>query len=111
MTEFKSAAVKAFVVIPALNEAREIRHVVEDVLRHCEKVILVDDGSNDGTSEAVADLAIERIRHEHPHGKAGALLDGFRRAQQLGCDGVLTMDGDGQHAAQDLPRPRPMHST
>ncbi|HET8942892.1 MAG TPA: glycosyltransferase family 2 protein [Rudaea sp.] len=104
MTETSSAAANAFVVIPALNEAREIRTVVEDALAHCANVILVDDGSSDGTSDAVADLEIERIRHEQPTGKAGALLDGFRRAQQLGCDGVLTMDGDGQHAAKDLPR-------
>lgn len=94
----------AVVVIPALNEERAIRTVVEDTLRQGQKVILVDDGSNDRTSEVVADLPLERIRHEQPLGKARALQDGFRRALELGADGALTIDGDGQHAATDLPR-------
>jgi len=94
----------AAVVIPALNEARAIRAVVEGVLRYSDCVILVDDGSNDGTSDKVADLPLERIRHDTPQGKARALQDGFQRALALGVDGALTMDGDGQHAAEDLPR-------
>jgi glycosyltransferase involved in cell wall biosynthesis len=92
------------VVIPALNEEREIRAVAQDALVHCSRVIVVDDGSSDGTSAAIADLPVERIRHAQPQGKAKALQDGFRRALELGADGVLTMDGDGQHAAADLPR-------
>ena len=94
----------AVVVIPALNEERAIRTVVEDTLRHCGKIILVDDGSSDRTSEIVADLPLERIRHAQPLGKAHALQDGFRKALDLGFDGALTIDGDGQHAAADLPR-------
>lgn len=92
------------VVIPALNEERAIRKVAQDALEYCSPVIIVDDGSSDGTSAAIADLPVELIRHERPMGKAVALRDGFRRALDLGCTGVLTMDGDGQHAAADLPR-------
>lgn len=91
-------------VIPALNEERTIRKVAQEALAYCPTVILIDDGSSDGTSAAVADLPIERIRHDKPMGKALALRDGFRRALELGCSGVLTMDGDGQHSAADLPR-------
>jgi len=94
----------AVVVIPALNEERAIRAVAQDALAHAGKVIIVDDGSNDGTGAAIADLPIECIRHVAPQGKASALQDGFRRALELDCDGVLTMDGDGQHSAADLPR-------
>jgi glycosyltransferase involved in cell wall biosynthesis len=93
----------AVVVIPALNEERAIRAVAEDALAHAEKIIIVDDGSSDGTGAAIADLPIERIRHDAPQGKASALQDGFRRALEMGA-GVLTMDGDGQHSAADLPR-------
>jgi len=92
------------VVIPALNEERAIRAVAQDALAHCGRVIIVDDGSSDGTSAAIAGLPVECIRHPRPLGKARALLDGFQRALELGADGVLTMDGDGQHAAADLPR-------
>lgn len=102
IAEGKNAPV--VVVIPALNEERAIRAVALDALAHCGKVIVVDDGSSDGTGAAIVDLPLERIRHEHPLGKAQALQDGFRRALELGCDGVLTMDGDGQHSAADLPR-------
>jgi len=99
-----AAARAGVVVIPALNEERAIRAVVEDALRVCATVIVVDDGSSDGTSAALAGLPIEHIRHAQPQGKALALCDGFRRALALGASGVLTMDGDGQHAASDLPR-------
>ena len=95
---------RGVVVIPALNEERAIRAVVEEAMQHCATVIVIDDGSTDRTSDVVADLPIERIRHAQPEGKALALRDGFRRALALGAEGVLTMDGDGQHAASDLPR-------
>jgi len=98
------AATNAFVVIPALNEVRAIRAVVIDALAYCRNVIVVDDGSSDGTAAAIADLPIETLRHEQPLGKARGLQDGFRRALERGASGVLTMDGDGQHAAADLPR-------
>ena len=94
----------AVVVIPALNEERAIRAVVEDALQHCGKIIIVDDGSSDRTAEVIADLPVQRIRHEQPLGKARALQDGFRKALEMDADGALTMDGDGQHAAADLPR-------
>jgi glycosyltransferase involved in cell wall biosynthesis len=94
----------AVVVIPALNEERAIRDVVVEAMTHCAQVIVVDDGSSDRTGAVIADLAIECIRHDKPLGKARALQDGFRRAMQLDCDGALTMDGDGQHAAADLRR-------
>jgi len=98
------SALAGTVVIPALNEERAIRGVVEEALANCGRVIVVDDGSSDRTSAVIADLPVECIRHDRPMGKAKALRDGFRRALELGADGVLTMDGDGQHSAADLPR-------
>ncbi len=91
------------VLIPALNEAQAIRDVVESVLAICPNVILVDDGSTDGTLERVADLPLTVIRHETPQGKGEALRAGFRLALSKGFDAVLTMDGDGQHIAADIP--------
>ena len=92
------------VVIPALNEVLRIREVVAGALRHCPNVILVDDGSDDGTAEAVADLPVTVLRHVRRMGKGAGLRDGFAEALRRGFDAVLSMDGDGQHSADDIPR-------
>jgi glycosyltransferase involved in cell wall biosynthesis len=97
-------ASRVAVLIPALNEELRIREVVEGALRHAGTVILVDDGSTDATLAQVADLPIQVIRHTQRMGKGEGLRSGFRAALALGVDGVLTMDGDGQHLAEDIPR-------
>jgi glycosyltransferase involved in cell wall biosynthesis len=92
------------VVIPALNEALRIRGVVEGALAECPNVIVVDDGSDDDTVARIADLPIVLLRHPQRLGKGGSLRDGFAEALRRGFKGVLTMDGDGQHMASDIPR-------
>ena len=92
------------VIIPALNEERAIRSVVESVLAITPNVIVIDDGSTDRTVECIADLPITLIRHATPLGKGQGLRDGFRKARELGFDAVIAMDGDGQHLAADIPR-------
>ncbi|GAA0712678.1 glycosyltransferase family 2 protein [Dokdonella soli] len=92
------------VVIPALNEERAIRGIVESVLAITPNVIVIDDGSTDATVERIADLPVTLIRHATPLGKGQGLRDGFRKARELGFDAVIAMDGDGQHLAADIPR-------
>lgn len=92
------------VVIPALNEALRIREVVAGALAQCGQVIVIDDGSDDDTCARIADLPATVLRHAQRMGKGASLRDGFREALQRGCKAVLTMDGDGQHAAADIPR-------
>ncbi|HEY4560048.1 MAG TPA: glycosyltransferase family 2 protein [Lysobacter sp.] len=92
------------IVIPALNEALRIRDVVEGALAQCPNVILIDDGSDDDTVERVADLPITVIRHAQRMGKGAGLRDGFAEAMRRGFRGVISMDGDGQHSADDIPR-------
>ncbi|HEU4663735.1 MAG TPA: glycosyltransferase family 2 protein [Dokdonella sp.] len=95
---------RVVVAIPALNEERAIRGVVESVLAICPNVIVVDDGSTDRTVECIADLPHTLIRHATPLGKGQGLRDAFRKARELGFDAVIAMDGDGQHLAEDIPR-------
>jgi glycosyltransferase involved in cell wall biosynthesis len=65
--------------------------------------MVIDDGSDDRTPEIVATLPVTLLRHAHRLGKGEALRTGFREASRQGYDAVLTMDGDGQHAASDIP--------
>ena len=92
------------VVIPALNEALRIRDVVEGALRHCPNVIVIDDGSDDGTATALAGLPVTVLRHARRMGKGAGLRDGFAEALRRGFDAVIAMDGDGQHSGGDVPR-------
>ncbi|BCT92122.1 dolichyl-phosphate mannose synthase [Lysobacter helvus] len=104
MRDAAALAQRTCVVIPALNEQLRIREVVEGALAQCPNVIVIDDGSDDGTSDRIADLPIILLRHEERQGKGHSLREGFAEAMRRGFDGVLTMDGDGQHLAEDLPR-------
>ncbi|MEO7052162.1 MAG: glycosyltransferase family 2 protein [Rhodanobacter sp.] len=92
------------VLIPCYNEQAAIRSVVESVLALGAPVIVVDDGSDDRTAEIVASLPVTLLRHPRRRGKGEALRGGFREALGQGYTAVLTMDGDGQHLASDIPR-------
>lgn len=92
------------VVIPAHNEASTVRSVVEGALRHAGLVIVVDDGSEDGTSQALAGLPITLLANERNEGKAASLWLGMQHALALGVDAVVTHDADGQHDPADIPR-------
>lgn len=91
------------IVIPAYNEQHTIREIVQDALKYSPEVIVIDDGSTDGTSDEVKDLAITLIQHPVNKGKATSLLDGFTAAINNGSDAVITLDGDGQHSPHDIP--------
>ncbi|MCR4302085.1 MAG: glycosyltransferase [Sulfuricaulis sp.] len=92
------------VVIPAYNESSTIRDVVRRVLALSQHVIVVDDGSVDGTGEAIADLPIVLLRNEKNSGKAACLWRGMQHAMEKGVDAVITLDADGQHQPEDIPR-------
>jgi len=91
-------------VIPARNEAKTIVEVVQGSLGQVDRVIVVDDGSDDGTLDELEGLNIERLQRPCSGGKAAALADGFQRALSLGCDRIVTLDGDGQHEPSDISR-------
>ena len=99
-----TAVARWCVLIPCLNEEAAIQSVVESVLALGAPVIVIDDGSDDRTPEIVGALPVTLLRHEERCGKGEALRRGFREALRQGYDAVLTMDGDGQHLASDIPR-------
>lgn len=99
-----TAVARWCVLIPCLNEEAAIQSVIESVLALGAPVIVIDDGSDDRTPEIVAALPVTLLRHTERRGKGEALRHGFREALRQGYDAVLTMDGDGQHLAADIPR-------
>ncbi|NUO71115.1 MAG: glycosyltransferase family 2 protein [Frateuria sp.] len=92
------------VLIPCLNEEAAIGRVVASVLALNVPVIVIDDGSDDRTPQIVGGLPVTLLRHPVRRGKGEALRNGFREALRQGFDAVVTMDGDGQHLASDVPR-------
>ena len=92
------------VLIPAYNEAASIRAVVEGALEAVPHVIVVDDGSTDGTGEKLSDLPIALLTNERNLGKAASLWRGLDYALEGGAGRVVTLDGDGQHDPADIGR-------
>jgi glycosyltransferase involved in cell wall biosynthesis len=92
------------VVIPAFNEATTIRDVVARTLRYAERVIVIDDGSADGTAAALGDLRVTVLRNAVNLGKAASLRRGMMHALSEGASAVVTLDADGQHEPEDIPR-------
>ena len=90
-------------VIPSYNEAATVREVAARARRYCPSVIVVDDGSVDGTVQALAGLDVTVLRNDENRGKAGSLMRGFDHALAHGAAGVMTLDADGQHAPEEIP--------
>lgn len=96
---------KATVVIPTLNNKESIKNVVQDVLAHGYKALVVDDGSNPPIETYLNEIdsdSLELIRHEQNQGKGAAILSGARRVRELGGGFFVVMDGDGQHLASEV---------
>jgi glycosyltransferase involved in cell wall biosynthesis len=90
-------------LIPAFNEAPYIANVVEGARQHVEMVVVIDDGSGDGTAEVARAAGATCLQSPTNCGKASALRSGidFARAQEF--THVITLDGDGQHLPEDIP--------
>lgn len=92
------------VLIPTYNNVGTIGKVVRAAMGYCADVFVVDDGSDDGTSEVLAAIGgIHLISYGRNRGKGYALKRGFEAALKDGFAYAITMDGDGQHSADDIP--------
>jgi hypothetical protein len=90
------------ILIPVLDEARTIGRVVAEAVRHA-PVIVVDDGSRDGSVVTAREAGAEVIRHPARAGKGRAIWTGIEAARRRGASVVVTLDGDGQHDPADVP--------
>jgi glycosyltransferase involved in cell wall biosynthesis len=90
------------VVIPCRNEGASIGPLLREIRQLLPNIIVIDDGSSDGTAAEARDGGAQVISHPTSQGKGAALRTGWERARTLGFTWVLCMDGDGQHAPTDI---------
>jgi len=91
-------------LIPALDCEATIGAVVRGTREHVALVLVVDDGSADRTADAAKAAGAEVVRLPANRGKGAALRAGMHALRERGASHVLTLDGDGQHLPEDIPR-------
>lgn len=90
-------------LIPALDCEATVGEVVRGARPHVSRVLVIDDGSRDATAGAAKAAGAEVVRYAATRGKGAALRTGMRILLERGATHALTMDGDGQHLASELP--------
>jgi hypothetical protein len=112
--EFRQAALperfrgRVAVVVPAFNEAENIGYVLDRIPTEVcgveTAVLVVDDGSRDGTAEVAAQHGAIVARHVINRGGGAALRTGYRLMVESGAEVVVTLDADGQHLPSQMER-------
>lgn len=91
------------VVIPTYNNVSTVETVVRSTLEQCADVIVVSDGSTDGTTALVSRISgATLLTHTRNLGKGRAIATGFREARRRGFAYAITLDADGQHYPRDI---------
>lgn len=94
---------KVCAIIPAYNNQKTVLKVIEVVWAFISDIIVVNDGSTDGTAGLLTEKQdIELVSYQTNRGKGFAIRKGFEKALELGFDYAVTIDADGQHDAGDL---------
>ena len=100
----RGMSIRSLVAIPVFNEVAHVQNAIDGALRYSREVLVVDDGSTDGTAELLsARHDILMLRHPQNRGYGAALQSSFEYAIEQGYDVLVTMDCDGQHEPQRIP--------
>ena len=90
--------------IPAYNEAKSIAKLILLAQKQVDRVVVCDDGSEDLTADISQRLGASVIRHGKNLGYGAAIQSLFRKAKEMGADVILTLDADGQHNPEEIPK-------
>jgi glycosyltransferase involved in cell wall biosynthesis len=93
---------RVIALIPAHDEEPRIAAVIAGV-ESALPVVVIDDGSTDGTAEVARSTGATVVEQRPNQGKGAALRTGFRHALEAGADAVVTLDADGQHDPGEIP--------
>ncbi|NDD99974.1 glycosyltransferase family 2 protein, partial [bacterium] len=93
--QFGVNVLNTIVAIPVFNEANHVHSVLEEVRKYANRILVIDDGSTDGTSNKLdQEPGIERITHEKNKGYGAALISAFEYSLSHNADILITMDCD-----------------
>lgn len=90
------------VLLPAYNEVAALNSLIEEIKAYGLEIVVVDDGSIDGTAEKAGQSGAVLLRHPRNLGKGQALRTGFKYALDKKFDAVMIMDADGQHLPAEI---------
>lgn len=94
---------KIIAAIPAYNEADHIREIVTKTGKYVDQVIVVDDGSGDGTGKKATKAGAFVVNHRQNRGYGGALKSCLEKSWMLDADVLVVLDADGQHLPEEIP--------
>ena len=89
---------RTLTAVPVYNEVQHVAGVIEELRQHVDNVLIVDDGSSDGTSDVLRKIDGVRVERHSPNaGYGAALRTAFNFAVRNDFDTLVTIDCDGQH--------------
>jgi len=100
----RAGSIRTLVAMPAYNEEAYIAKTVLGARQHADRVLVVDDGSQDETVPIAEALGAIVVRHTTNKGYGGALQTIFSTARDLGAEELVIIDSDGQHSPGDISR-------
>lgn len=95
---------RACTLIPAYNAAHTIGPLIRQIKQLGLEIVVINDGSTDATARIATEAGALVISHLRNQGKGSALRTGFAFALHAGYEAVVTLDSDGQHDPQEIPR-------
>lgn len=104
--DFVMSDINYCVIIPTYNNSKTLEKVINDILKFTSNIIVVNDGSYDETKNILKrfENMVTVLTNIKNMGKGASLKKGFKKAEELGFKYAITIDSDGQHFAEDIPK-------